>query len=765
MTYPIPRDARGGDRSARVCAGRRQIGSALGIIGLLMVVGGCGTSEPPDAAAGPAPGDAPQASAGTGTGLSADVIRTRVASVDGGAIIDADATPGNWMSHGRTYDEQRYSPLTQIDEENVDGLGLAWFADLDTTRGLESTPIVVDGVMFNSGTWSTVFAHDARTGEQLWKYDPEVPKEWGAYACCDVVNRGVAAWKGRIYVGTLDGRLVALDAGTGEPVWSRRTVPEGRPYTITGAPRILKGLVLIGNGGGEYGVRGYVTAYDADTGEQRWRFYTVPGDPAEPFEGEHLKAAVSTWRGEWWKVGGGGTVWDSMAYDPELDQLYIGVGNGSPWSRHERSPGGGDNLYLSSIVALDPDDGSMIWHYQTTPGDSWDYTATQHMILADIELGGETRKVIMQAPKNGFFYVLDRITGEFISAEAYVPITWASHVDPETGRPVENPNADYANEPQLTLPAPYGGHNWHPMTYSPDTGLVYIPALDIPFMFGQDNAFQYNPKTWNTAVDTTLGAPPPDVADELALRAMVKGHLAAWDPVTQREVWRVQHSGSWNGGLVSTAGNLLFQGRADGMFAAYRASDGDLLWETPVHTGVIAAPVTYAVDGEQYVTVVAGWGGAFGVASGIPAEEGNIIRKGRILTFKLGGEAQLPAPPEPVFDFPEPPPMTASASAVQQGQSLFHQNCSVCHGGGAVSSGVLPDLRYMTPETHASFEGIVRGGAYRDRGMVSFSHVLDPDQSKAVHAYLIKRAHDAKEERQLTAQARAAQADGDASGG
>lgn len=766
MTDPTLRDARGDTRLR--ANPRLRAFLAAGTACLLALMAACGNSEAPapgESSAAPAQGPS-EARATGGAELGPEAIRAKLAGVDGAAIIDADAQPGNWMTHGRTYDEQRYSPLTQIDEDNVDELGLAWFADLDTTRGLESTPIVVDGVMFNTGTWSTVFAHDARTGEQLWKYDPEVPKEWGAYACCDVVNRGVAAWKGRIYVGTLDGRLVALDAGTGQPVWSRKTVPEGEPYTITGAPRIVKGMVMIGNGGGEYGVRGYVTAYDADTGEQRWRFYTVPGDPAEPFEGEHLKAAVGTWRGEWWKVGGGGTVWDSMAYDPELDQLYIGVGNGSPWSRHERSPGGGDNLYLSSIVALDPDDGTMKWHYQTTPGDTWDYTATQHMILADIEIGGETRKVIMQAPKNGFFYVLDRVTGEFISAEAYVPITWASHVDPETGRPVENPNADYANEPQLTLPAPYGGHNWHPMTYSPDTGLVYIPALDIPFMFGQDNAFQYNPQTWNTGVDTTLGAPPPDVAEELALRAMVKGHLAAWDPVAQREVWRVQHSGSWNGGLVSTAGNLLFQGRADGMFAAYRASDGSLLWETPVHTGVIAAPVTFAVDGEQYVTVVAGWGGAFGVASGIPAEEGNVIRKGRILTFKLGGDAELPAPPEPDFDYPEPPPMTASASRVQQGQSLFHQYCSVCHGGGAVSSGVLPDLRYMSADTHAIFEGIVRGGAYRDRGMVSFSHVLDAEQSEAVHSYLIKRAHDAKEERRLTAQSRGASgANGDASGG
>ena len=721
---------------------------ALVAAGLLTGLVACGSDESTQ----PRPEDEATNETGAAVGTSAEAIRSAVAEIDGEAIIRANEQPGNWMSHGRTYDEQRHSPLTPIDTENVDQLGLAWYADLDTSRGLESTPIVVDGVMFNTGTWSTVFAHDAVTGEQIWKYDPEVPREWGAYACCDVVNRGVAAWKGKVYVGTLDGRLVALDAGTGEPVWEVRTTPKDRPYTITGAPRVVKDRVVIGNGGGEYGVRGYVTAYDAETGKQDWRFYTVPGNPAEPFEGEHLERAASTWRGgEWWTVGGGGTVWDSMAYDPELDLLYLGVGNGSPWNRHVRSPGGGDNLYLSSIVAVRPDTGEYVWHYQTTPGESWDYTATQHMILADIEIGGETRKVIMQAPKNGFFYVLDRATGEFISAEAYVPITWASHVDPETGRPVENPEADYGEQPQLTLPAPYGGHNWHPMTYSPDTGLVYIPALDIPFMFGQDNAFKYNEETWNTGVDTTLGAPPDDVDEELAIRSMVKGHLAAWDPVEQREVWRVQHSGSWNGGMVSTAGGLLFQGRADGMFAAYAADDGELLWETPAHTGIMAAPVTYSVDGEQYVTVVAGWGGAFGIASGIPAEEGNVIRKGRILTYKLGGDAELPEPPQPEFDFPEPPPMTASTATVEQGEDLFHQYCSVCHGAGAVSSGVLPDLRYMDAQTHDIFQGIVLGGAYRDRGMVSFSHVLDTAKAEAVHAYLIKRAHDAKKERAILA--------------
>ncbi|MEM7081028.1 MAG: PQQ-dependent dehydrogenase, methanol/ethanol family, partial [Pseudomonadota bacterium] len=364
----------------------------------------------------------------------------KVSAVTAQRIIDADAEPHNWLTHGRTYSEQRYSPLTQINTENIGELGLAWSFDTATTRGLEATPIVVDGVMYTTATWSVVYAHNAATGELLWRFDPEVPKSWGYNACCDVVNRGVAVFEDKVYVGTLDGRLIALHATDGSIAWSTLTIDPERPYTITGAPRVIKGKVLIGNGGAELGVRGYVTAYDAQDGEQVWRFYTVPGDPAQPFENPALAAAAQTWRGgKWWEVGGGGTVWDAIAYDPQLDLIYVGVGNGSPWSRYIRSPGGGDNLYLASMLALEADTGKLRWHYQTTPGDHWDYTAVQQMILADIEIGGEIRKVIMQAPKNGFFYVLDRVTGQFISAEAFVPVTWASHVDPETGRPVENP--------------------------------------------------------------------------------------------------------------------------------------------------------------------------------------------------------------------------------------------------------------------------------------------------------------------------------------
>ena len=674
---------------------------------------------------------------------SAKLIHEKTDTVNEARIIKAASRePGNWLAHGRTYAEERFSPLTQINTESVKDLGLAWYWDTGTYRGLEATPIVADGVMFTTGSWSVVYALDARSGKLLWKYDPAVPREWGVYACCDVVNRGVALWEGKVYVGTIDGRLIALDAGTGQPVWETMTIDPERAYTITGAPRIVKGKVIIGNGGAEYGVRGYFSAYDAESGEQLWRFYTVPGDPSKPFESKAMEVAAKTWRGgKWWEIGGGGTAWDSMAYDPELNLLYVGTGNGSPWNRYIRSPGGGDNLYLSSILAINPDNGSLVWHFQTTPGDSWDYTATQHMILADIEINGTPRKVIMQAPKNGFFYVIDRVTGEFISAEAYAHITWASHVDQETGRPVENPDALYANEPKLIFPAPYGGHNWHPMTYSPDTGLVYIPVLDIPFMYGQDNAFKYNRKGWNIGVDTALMSPPDDPATELALRAMVKGNLAAWDPVQQKEVWRVQHEGAWNGGLLSTAGNLVFQGRSDGHLAAYAADSGKLLWEVPTETGIIAPPITYSIDGEQYLTVMAGWGGAFALASGIPPEKGIDTKVGRVLTYKLGGKVALPAPkPKPAL--PEPPPLTASAEEIARGNKLFHATCAVCHGSGAVSSGVLPDLRHASAATHKIWDAIVLEGAYTAKGMVSFGDTLTEADSAAIHGYVIKRAHD-----------------------
>jgi quinohemoprotein ethanol dehydrogenase len=633
--------------------------------------------------------------------------------------------------HGRTAGEQRYSPLDEIDEHNVAKLGLAWTYLTGSNRGLEATPIVVDGVMYATGSWSVAFALDARTGRELWRFDPHVSGEAGARACCDVVNRGVAVSGGRVYLGALDGRLFALDAKTGAPLWEVQTTDPELPYTITGAPRAVKDKVVIGNGGADVGVRGYVSAYDAKTGALAWRFYTVPGDPAQPPESPALARALPTWQGgEWWKVGGGGTVWDSLAFDPELDLLYVGTGNGGPWSPRLRSTG--DNLYLSSILALRPDTGELVWHYQTTPGDQWDYTATQHMILADLSIGGRARRVLMQAPKNGFFYVLDRATGELLSAAPYVPVTWAERVDLATGRPVEAAAARYGGgEAVMLSPGPVGGHNWQPMSFSPDTGLVYIPALEMPFAFRDEPGFVFRTAHMNTGIDPLAGG-------QSMASARVAAELLAWDPVRQREVWRVEHAHVANGGTLATAGNLVFQGTGRAMLAAYRATDGTRLFEAPTGTGVVAPPITYLAGGEQYVAVLAGFGGGLALASANPPPEtlasGNA---GRVLAWKLGGTQVLPesgaGPLAPVAAIDE----AVDPQRAARGAQNYARLCSPCHGPVAIGGGTLPDLRRSSPEVYRDLSNILSGSRLA-RGMPQFDF-LGPEDVADLRAYLLSR--------------------------
>jgi PQQ-dependent dehydrogenase (methanol/ethanol family) len=650
----------------------------------------------------------------------------------------------NWLAHGRGYAEQRHSPLTKINPGNVSRLGLAWSFETGAQRGHEATPIVVDGVMFVSAPWSIVHALDAQTGALLWSHDPKVPPAWARRACCDVVNRGVAVFEGRVYVGTLDGRLVALDAETGAPVWETNTIDRDKPYTITGAPRVVKGKVLIGNGGAEYGVRGYVSAYDAKTGELAWRFYTVPGNPAEPFEHPELEQAATTWNGEWWKLGGGGTVWDSMAYDPALDLVYIGTGNGSPWVRSIRSPGGGDNLFLASILALRPDTGELVWHYQTTPADNWDYTAVQHILLADLQWQGKPRKLLLQAPKNGFFYVLDRETGELLSAEKFVRVNWASHVDMQTGRPVETPEGNYDETTRVILPSPNGGHLWHPMSFSPLTGLVYIPVLELAGLYLRDPDFAPIREAWNLGLDMEAYSE----AAENTEMPPAWGELKAWDPISQKAVWTVKHPGSFNGGVLSTAGNLVFQGTSDGRFVAYAADTGERLWEVLTRVGIVAPPVTYAVDGKQYVSVLAGWGGGGAIEGGdlgISAA-GKWENQGRLLTFALDGKAELPQPRALSHEIASPlPDLGISAAGVKRGETLFNTYCLPCHGILAMTSGVVPDLRFSSLETHGQFQDIVLGGIRIHKGMASFADALSVEDLQRVQAYVIQRARLAAE--------------------
>lgn len=668
-------------------------------------------------------------------------------------LVTEMADPSVWLSHGRTYDEQRHSPLTKINVENVAGLGLEWFYDMDTRRGQEATPLFVNGVLYLTSAWSKVHAFDARSGELLWQYDPEVPGDWAVRGCCDVVNRGVAFHDGKIYSASFDGRLFALDAKTGALLWITDTITDRtKNYTITGAPRVVKGRVLIGNGGGEFGVRGYVSAYDAKTGDLDWRFYTVPGNPADGFENSGLEMAAQTWSGEWWVAGGGGTVWDSMSYDPELDLLYIGVGNGSPWNPDIRAPGNNgieDNLFLSSIVALRPDTGEYVWHYQTTPGDQWDFTATQQMVLADLQINGVPRKVIMQAPKNGFFYIIDRKTGEFVSAEAFVPVNWANGIDPITGRPNISSEAFYHKNQGTfnALPGPMGAHNWHSMSYSPDTGLVYVPAQVLGFPY-KDVSDDYELKALavNLGVDLIAADLPSDPAIRNQVRQTIGGHLLAWDPVAQKEVWRVEHGGAWNGGTLATSGGLVFQGNHKGEFSAYNAQTGDILWSQNVQTGIVAAPITYELDGEQFVAILAGWGGIAPLLLGDLAHiqgKGPQVNRSRLLIYKVGGQESLPEPYDVARTRVSAPEPFGTVEQVSLGQEIYTRYCSGCHGNTAISGGVLPDLRwsYALSDEDTWFL-ITRDGGLKNLGMVGFGSELSDGDLTAIRAYITHRAHE-----------------------
>ena len=654
---------------------------------------------------------------------------------------------GEWLNHGRTYKEQRYSPLTDINKNNVNELDLAWSFKFDTARGMEATPILHDGVLYVSTGWSHVHAIDARSGDELWHYDAKVPKSQLAKTCCGPVNRGVAIWQKdnssplQIFFRSLDGRLIALDAKTGKENWSVQSTPTDGNYSITGAPRIVKDMVIIGNGGGELGVRGYITAYDVSSGEMRWRFYTVPGDRNKPQESEALKKALPTWSGEeWYKLGGGGgTVWDSIVFDPELDILYIGTGNGSPWNRDLRSPGGGDNLYLSSIVAINPDNGKYIWHYQTTPADNWDYTATQQMILAEIEINNEIRSVIMQAPKNGFFYVLDRKTGELISAEKFGHVTWATHVDMETGKPVESEFADYQeNGGSYIWPSPYGAHNWQPMSYSKKTGYIYIPVQTIPAYFSGQKEVSYKVNRWNTGVNLNESRSPASwVAAKASLDALVYGELVAWDPIKQERAWTVRHPKPSNGGTLSTAGDLVFQGTWDGAFAAYDALSGDQLWQYQSDSAILAGPITYELDGEQYVAVTQGSGGVVMLTIGEEIRK-NFVNQNRLLVFKRGdfnlerltANNTMASLESVKFEH------DLDIARVKNGEYLYHNNCASCHGLDAKSNYVVPDLRYMSEETHDNFATIVLGGSLTHKGMIGFYETLSLDDVGMIHDYL-----------------------------
>lgn len=672
-------------------------------------------------------------------------------------LLNADSEPEQWMTEGRDFGKSHHSPLDQINLENIDNLGFAWEYKTDTHRGMEANPIVVDGVLYTSGTTGRVYALNAVTGEELWYFNPESDGQVNRYTCCDEVNRGISVWEGMVYVASLDGRLFGLDAETGEVLWEEDTfIYKDRAYTSSGAPEVAGDVVVIGNAGADYDARGYVSAYDLKTGEFKWRFFIVPGDPELGFEHPELEMAAQTWDPDSrWDVGGGGTVWNGMVYDPELDLIYIGTGNAALFNWHERSPAGGDNLFLCSIIAIDPKTGRMVWHYQQVPRESWDYTATQPMILTEMEFDGVMREVIMQAPKAGFFYILDRATGELLSADPYVPVNWATHVDLETGRPQINPAVDYTNAPVFVLPSGMGGHAWNPMAWNPDKQIVYIPAIEGGAMtFDPTDGHEYRPKQTNSGNSTLFGdmmTMSPDFLTEpmsSALRevqaagqAESRAALKAFNPATGELAWEVENEGWWDrAGVLSTSGGLVFQGTDSGFLRAYDQATGERVLNLKIGSSIIAAPVTYEVEGVQYIAFLTGWGGGGWFqphSTSAVIQHGN---QGRIIALKLeGGEVPIPPLVSDIEPIPEPPvENVASVETIALGQQLFSRSCSICHANSDI--GLTPDLRRMSEEVHLGFKGIVLYGARRYRGMPQWDDVLNEEEADAIHAFLIDLA-------------------------
>jgi quinohemoprotein ethanol dehydrogenase len=632
----------------------------------------------------------------------------------------------NWSSHDATPDETAYSPMGLINPKNVNRLGLVWSLDLPGERSLQATPLAIDRVLYFTGSYSAVYAVDARTGKLLWKHDPEVWKHDPAKMRFTLpVNRGVAYSDGRIFSGTLDGRLQALDAKTGKQLWSVPTVSVDSMQTINGAPRVFNGKVIIGNSGSDFGARGYVTAFDAASGQQLWRFYTAPGTAQQNAGDPIMERAAATWDGEYWKSGTGGAVWDSITFDRELNRIYIGTGNG-PYDPNESNPSHADHLFVASIVALDADTGKYLWHYQTTPRDAWDFDATQQMILADLVILGERREVLMQAPKNGFFYVLDRRDGKLISAQKTGRVTWAERIDLASGRPVEASDAHYGTGEAVVWPGPLGSHSVQTMSFSPKTGLVYLPYMRLGVRYSRNTTESDGFLLADLSVSSVEGDP-----------GRAKGALLAWDPVEQKARWSVPLDTIWNGGTLATGGGLVFQGTADGYFSAYDAALGQQLWRFNAGLGINAAPISYSIRGQQYVSVLVGYGGSAAVWGMNVGWKFNAQPR-RLLTFALDGKASLPATPGSDLSVKalDDPSLQLNEADVRAGHALFMQ-CAICHGLNLNSTGSpAPDLRESAIALRLdSLWTLLQQGTLLSSGMPRFD-TLSEQQVRQIHAYI-----------------------------
>jgi quinohemoprotein ethanol dehydrogenase len=670
------------------------------------------------------------------------------AAVDTARQLGADKEPGAWMSAGRTYDEQRYSPLTLIDQSNVKKLGLAWYGDVDTERGQEATPVVVDGVLYITTAWSKLYAYNAKTGELLWKYDPKVKPNIGQIACCDVVNRGVGVWQGKVYLGALDGRLIALDGKTGKEVWTTQTTDLKEPYTITQVPRVYKNTVVVGNGGAEYSVRGFVSGYDTETGKLKWRFNTVPyRDDPEVKNQPAIAKALKTWGADPAKYGGGATAWDTIVYDPKTNLIFFGTGNGLSWSQSIRDPSGGDNLFVSSVVAINADTGKYAWHFQETPGDEWDFDNTNPLMIADLNIKGKKVHALMQAPKQAFFYVWDAATGKLISAEKYAPANWATRIDLKTGRPVENPAVRYTTtKAAIVQPAPLGAHNWHPMSYSPKTGLVYIPVTESStgYISADPTKFELKNRVSNTG---TISSSPEITAlykePGAPQRGNITSYIEAYDPANQKIVFKVPNKTYGSSGTMVTGSNLLFSGNHDGEFNAYDATTGAKLWSAATQAKTVAAAATYTVDGEQYVAVLVG---ARGLPDNAVRTSLSSANNSRILVYKLGGAASLPTkavgPISTTSKALNPPLLTGNNEQVIDGETAYGKYCSGCHGSNVVADKTAPDLRYTTLLNNLErWDDVVIGGSREANGMVSFRKILPDGDAENIFHYVISQAN------------------------